>query len=147
MFNFYTPVPLKTLENLCFSDVFRGCKNWTLVRNELIFGEFKEEKWVEMYPEFNGVVWVLIKYFWKGFFIQTYNYAFKLLFRERFVIQECKNPSHLIEFSKVLTFFKVKYESQYWVSEHCVKSVQIRSFLWSVFSCIRTRKSSVFGQN
>ena len=34
---------------------------------------------------------------------------------------------------------------------HCVKSVQIRSFLWSVFSCIRTeyrkirtRKNSVF---
>ena len=36
--------------------------------------------------------------------------------------------------------------------EHCVKSVQIRSFFWSVFSCIRieyrkirTRKYSVFG--
>ena len=35
---------------------------------------------------------------------------------------------------------------------HCVKSVQIRSFLWLVFSCIqseyrkvRTRKNSVFG--
>ena len=35
---------------------------------------------------------------------------------------------------------------------HCVKSVQIRSFFWSVFSCIRiehrkvrTRKNSVFG--
>ena len=27
----------------------------------------------------------------------------------------------------------------------CVKSVQIRSFFWSVFSCIRTRKNSVFG--
>ena len=28
---------------------------------------------------------------------------------------------------------------------HCMKSVQIRSFFWSVFSCIRTRKNSVFG--
>ena len=35
---------------------------------------------------------------------------------------------------------------------HCVKSVQIRSLFWSVFSCIRTehrkirtRKNSVFG--
>ena len=35
---------------------------------------------------------------------------------------------------------------------HCVKSVQIRSFFWSIFSCIRTeymkirtRKNSVFG--
>ena len=28
---------------------------------------------------------------------------------------------------------------------HCVKSVQIWSFFWSVFSCIRTRKKSVFG--
>ena len=28
---------------------------------------------------------------------------------------------------------------------HCVKSVQIPSFFWSAFSCIRTRKNSVFG--
>ena len=28
---------------------------------------------------------------------------------------------------------------------YCVKSVQIWSFFWSVFSCIRTRKNSVFG--
>ena len=28
---------------------------------------------------------------------------------------------------------------------HCVKSVQIRSYFWSVFSCIRTRNKSVFG--
>ena len=28
---------------------------------------------------------------------------------------------------------------------HCVKSVQIRSFSWSVFCCIRTRKNYVFG--
>ena len=28
---------------------------------------------------------------------------------------------------------------------HCMKSVQIRSFFWSVFSCIRTKKNSVFG--
>ena len=28
---------------------------------------------------------------------------------------------------------------------HCVKSVQIRSFFWSVFACIWTRKNSVFG--
>ena len=27
----------------------------------------------------------------------------------------------------------------------CVKSVQIRSLLWSVFSCIRTRNDSVLG--
>ena len=33
------------------------------------------------------------------------------------------------------------------MSQHvyCVKSVQIRSFSWSVFSCIRTRTNSVFG--
>ena len=38
------------------------------------------------------------------------------------------------------------------VNEHCVKSVHIQSFFWSVFSCIRaeyrkirTRKNSVFG--
>ena len=28
---------------------------------------------------------------------------------------------------------------------HCVKSVLIRSFFWSVFSCIRTSKNSEFG--
>ena len=30
-------------------------------------------------------------------------------------------------------------------SLYCVKSVQIRSFFWPVFFCIRTRKNSVFG--
>ena len=29
--------------------------------------------------------------------------------------------------------------------QHCVESVQIRSFFWSLFSCIRTRNNSVFG--
>ena len=41
----------------------------------------------------------------------------------------------------------------FWLAlRHCLKSVRIRSFSWSVFSCIqskyrkiRTRKSSVFG--
>ena len=32
------------------------------------------------------------------------------------------------------------------IEVHCVKSVQIRSFFWSVFSRIWTRKSSVFGK-
>ena len=39
--------------------------------------------------------------------------------------------------------------SDYWIRMillvHCVKSVQIRSFFWSVLSCTRTRKNSVFG--
>ena len=30
-------------------------------------------------------------------------------------------------------------------SKHCVKNVPIRSFFWPAFSCIRMRKSSVFG--
>ena len=28
---------------------------------------------------------------------------------------------------------------------HCVKSVQIRIYFWSVFSCIRTRNNTLFG--
>ena len=38
----------------------------------------------------------------------------------------------------------------YWrakFNRHCVKSVQIRSFFWSVLSCIRTRKNSIFGHS
>ena len=30
---------------------------------------------------------------------------------------------------------------------HCVKSIQIESFFWSVFSCIRTEQISVFSLN
>ena len=30
-------------------------------------------------------------------------------------------------------------------TKHSVKSVQMRSFFWSVFFCIRTRENSVFG--
>ena len=51
-----------------------------------------------------------------------------------------------------------KYPPAYFIKslegffQHCVKSVQIRSFFWSIFSCIRTeyrkmrtRKNSIFG--
>ena len=31
------------------------------------------------------------------------------------------------------------------VNDHCVKSVKIWRFFWSVFSCSRARKNSVFG--
>ena len=53
-------------------------------------------------------------------------------------------PSSSLLFSNFL-FFCLSFR-------HCVKSVQIRSFFWSVFSCIqnkyrkiRTKKNSVFG--
>ena len=53
-------------------------------------------------------------------------------------------PSSSLLFSNCL-FFCLSFR-------HCVKSVQIRSFFWSVFSCIqnkyrkiRTKKNSVFG--
>ena len=43
-------------------------------------------------------------------------------------------------------------QANVWAQIHCVKSVQIRSYLWSVFSCIqskyrkiRTRNNSAFG--
>ena len=35
-------------------------------------------------------------------------------------------------------------KSHYW-KMHCVKSIQMQSFFWSVFSCIRIRKNSVSG--
>ena len=54
------------------------------------------------------------------------------------------SPSSSLLFSNFL-FFCLGFR-------HCVKSVQIRSFFWSVFSCIQnkyrkiqTRKNSVFG--
>ena len=37
-----------------------------------------------------------------------------------------------------------KLSTEEW--QHCVKSVQIRSISWSVFSCILTRNNSIFGQ-
>ena len=43
----------------------------------------------------------------------------------------------------------IKTYSNFYRLWHCLKSVQIRSFFWSVFSCIRTEygpeKNSVFG--
>ena len=48
--------------------------------------------------------------------------------------------------------FSQKLPSSYLLIHHCVKSVQIRSYFWSVFSCIwteyrkiRTRNNFVFG--
>ena len=59
----------------------------------------------------------------------------------------------IITMTLILILMKTAhYPFQYWHYLHCVKSVQIRSFSWSVFSCIRpeyrkiqTRKNSVFG--
>ena len=72
-----------------------------------------------------------------------------------------------IVFNKIKTFkWRKKYSFQYFFKKrwkiwskaqycihllllkmmYCVKSVQIRSCFWSVFSCIRTRNNSVFGQ-
>ena len=34
-------------------------------------------------------------------------------------------------------------KNQFTFSCHCVKSVQIRSFFWSVFSCIRTEHGKI----
>ena len=49
--------------------------------------------------------------------------------------------------------FALKHGNSVYLSIHCLKSVQIRSYFWSVFSCIRTeyrkrrtRNKSVFGQ-
>ena len=64
----------------------------------------------------------------------------------------CIASSRLLPF----TVFDVWWDSEcFWQSnycDHCVKSVQIRSFFWSVFSCIRTeyrkirtRNKTVFG--
>ena len=37
-----------------------------------------------------------------------------------------------------LVFLKLIFLKNMLINGHCVKSVQIRSFFWSVFSCIRT---------
>ena len=45
-----------------------------------------------------------------------------------------------------LCYVKCTGECDFTWSQHCVKSVQyIRKFFLSVFSCIRTRKNSVYG--
>ena len=59
--------------------------------------------------------------------------------------QYCKHTSNSL-------FYKTNFIKTSRVAFHCVKSVQIRSYFWSVFSFIRTeyrkiwtRKNSVFG--
>ena len=53
------------------------------------------------------------------------------------------NPQWRLK-SKLITQFweKIKSKSMLWnltkFDHHCVKSVQIRNYFWSVFSCIRT---------
>ena len=47
-----------------------------------------------------------------------------------FEIQLCLSQTTICEFLWFTVYLK-----------HCVKSVQVRRFFWSVFSCIRTRKT------
>ena len=65
----------------------------------------------------------------------------------KMLIQEVNTRPNLM---KTLNSFQANFP--FLCPIHCVKSVQIRSFFWSVFSCIqskyreiRTRKNSVFG--
>ena len=53
-------------------------------------------------------------------------------FVETYLLNLLKSCVLLLQFLKIFLF-------------HCVKSVQIRSFFLSVFSCIQTRKNPVFG--
>ena len=99
--------------------------------------------------------WLLFNFF---FFLLCGSY----LKITRCILGSCRHQGVRQSFDATYLFFQKVCENLYfWLHSHCVKSVRIRSFFWSVFSCIRpgygdllckseyrkmrTRKNSVFG--
>ena len=62
-----------------------------------------------------------------------------------FICKEYNLPNRFLEKQFGIIYCIFYRVNNCYLIQHCVKSVQIRSFFWSVFSCIRTRKNSIFG--
>ena len=77
-----------------------------------------------------------------------------IMYKSIFVLKT--NQLKILEITNLVNYFNLHCKSIYWFMYYekktCVKSVQIRSYFWSVYSCtrteyrkIRTRSDSVFG--
>ena len=85
--------------------------------------------------------------------VRAYQEVKNLVFRKILCTYEMNHPYVYFMLAKNLTItlkviFKILLErlsALISVFYHCVECVQIRSYFWSVFSCIRTRNNSVFG--
>ena len=77
---------------------------------------------------------------------------------EIWISEHCVNYQYFFKTSVhpvcllTLSFSPISISNSFIWSDHCVKNVQIRSYIWSVFSCIqfkyrkiRIRNNSVFG--
>ena len=76
--------------------------------------------------------------------IRSVKITLKLMVHGRLFTEESLN-TFLYETESLLNFRPLTHISDYRNDHHCVKSVLIRRFFWSVCGKIRTRKNSVYG--
>ena len=81
--------------------------------------------------------WKVIQKYPRASFFLTLSWRWQLSYRNQSIDLLCKSMDWFL-YDSELRQERVN-------NTHCMKSVQIRSFFWSVFSCIQTRKNSVFG--
>ena len=88
-----------------------------------------------------------LSYFWV--ILEYWCFTYTVLKVKFFIIDSLHERCPNTELFLVRIFL---YSDWIWIFTHWVKSVQIRSYFWSVFSCIRTeyrkirtRNNSVFG--
>ena len=85
--------------------------------------------------------------------VRAYQEVKNLVFRKILCTYEMNHPYVYFMLAKNLTItlkviFKILLErlsALISVFYHCVECVQIRSYFWSVFSCIRIRNNTVLG--
>ena len=70
---------------------------------------------------------------------------FWFLIQNYFSQSNCGNLYWAICQERIDIFFDIRHLCDHPTNTHCVNSVRIRGYSWSLFSCIRTRNSSVFG--
>ena len=81
------------------------------------------------------LIWYLLAFCWVVFQII---FSFRLLFKRK-THKNVRLIFYLLSFSVKVSALVRK------IFYYCVKSIKIRSFFWSLFSRIRTRKSCLFG--
>ena len=120
-----------------------------LIYNELFFVERKDNVCFSKYLDFFLVYPKTSNYVtWPKTLLLIKSYIFDRFFRI--------SGSIKIKFRQILVQFMTHFQlvsyitnsiSLFFQTFHCVKSIQIRSYFWSLFSCIQTPYLSLFSPN
>ena len=113
-------------------------------------------RWSFAIDLFSNVLFQTFDYFWKLDLLSCWFHCVEMFYIEfrmretftvipRFEFYWLKHRINLDLKTKSWDYIKSEYNHESYL--HCVKSVQIRSYFWSIFSCIRTEYRKIRTRN